>query len=80
MLSTRKTVSKRSSQVDKAREQARRYMEAVYGKNVWFKAPETFSNVLERWIWAVASSTEDTLGEECMTAIEAKMTEVRQGG
>lgn len=57
------------------REQARRYMEARFGKNVWFKAPETFGNVLERWIWSVASSAEDSVGEECIQAIEEKMAQ-----
>lgn len=51
------------------RDQARRYLEARYGKNVWFRAPETFGNVLERWIWAVASGAAE-LAEECMTLIE----------
>lgn len=59
--------------MDKVREQARRYLEARYGKDVWFAAPETFSNTLERWIWAVASSAEDVTGEECIAAIEAHM-------
>jgi hypothetical protein len=65
--------------MDKVREQAKRYLEARYGKEVWFRAPETFGNVLERWIWSVAASVEDTLGEECMQAIEEKMQEVRNG-
>lgn len=64
--------------MDKAREQARRYLEAQYGPDVWFAAPETFNNVLERWIWAVASGCEDTLGEDCITAIEAH-AKARQG-
>jgi hypothetical protein len=57
------------------REQATRYLLAVYGKNVWYRAPETFENVLERWIWAVSSGAEATLGEDCMKVIEAKMAE-----
>lgn len=61
--------------MDRVREQASRYLAAVYGKNVGFRAPETFDNVLERWIVAVAGGSEDTLGEECMQAIEAKMAE-----
>jgi hypothetical protein len=59
--------------LDKVREQARRYLEAQYGKDVWYAAPETFNNMLERWIWAVASGCEGTLGEECTAAIEAHM-------
>ena len=57
------------------RGQARRYIEARYGTSAWFKAPETFDNVLECWIWAVASSAEETVGEECITAIEEKLAE-----
>lgn len=62
------------------RGQARRYLEARYGGAVWFKAPETIDNVLERWIWAVASDCEDTVGEECIAAIEAKLQEARAAG
>lgn len=57
--------------MDKVREQAKRYLEARYGPDVWFRAPETFENAVERWIWAVASGYEDTTGEDCITAIEA---------
>ena len=51
------------------RQQAQRYLEARYGKAVWYRAPETFVNMLERWIWAVASDSAG-LAEECITAIE----------
>ena len=27
--------------------QARRYLEARYGKDVWYRAPETFGNMLD---------------------------------
>jgi hypothetical protein len=63
--------------MDKIRGQAKRYLEARYGEDVWFRAPETFDNVVERWIWAVASSAEDTIGEECMTAIEEQLKAAR---
>ena len=62
------------SQLGTVRRQASRYLEARYGKNVWFKAPETFDNVLERWIWAVASDAGD-LAEKCMTEIEEHFSE-----
>jgi hypothetical protein len=51
------------------REQARTYLEARFGKNVWFRAPETFEGAFDRWIWAVASGCEATTGAEAMTAI-----------
>lgn len=57
------------------RDQARRYMEAAHGGSVWFKAPEAFPNVLERWIWAVASGHEGTTGEQAVAAIEAHVRE-----
>jgi hypothetical protein len=52
--------------------QARRYLEARYGKNVWFRAPETFSNILERWIWAVARDAGE-IAEESIASIEAHL-------
>lgn len=51
------------------RDHAKRYMEAVYGKSVWFSAPETFPNVLERWIWSVASDASD-MAEKSIQRIE----------
>jgi hypothetical protein len=59
-----------ASALDEIRDQARRYLEARYGKDVWFRAPETFDNAVERWVWAVASGAEAVTGEEAMTAIE----------
>ena len=58
------------------RTQAQRYLEARYGRDVWFrfKAPETFGNMLERWIWSVASDAPE-LGEACIAAIERYFTE-----
>jgi hypothetical protein len=37
------------------RNDAHRYLVAVYGPNYVYKAPETFGNLVERWIWAVAA-------------------------
>jgi hypothetical protein len=51
------------------RGQAHRYLVARYGKDYIYRAPETFGNTLERWIWAVGADAED-LAEECMKAIE----------
>jgi len=56
-------------QLEAIRSQAKRYLEARYGESVWFKAPETFENVLERWIWSIASDAPE-LAEQCMTQIE----------
>jgi hypothetical protein len=55
---------------------ARRYMEAVYGDSVWFRAPETFNNVLERWMWGVACNVED-YAETQMAIIEQMVANMR---
>lgn len=34
---------------------AQRYFRAFYGPDYLYRAPETFPNVLERWIWAVGA-------------------------
>lgn len=49
------------------RDQAKRYFEARYGKNVWFSAPETFGP-FERWVWAVAGA-HDEMAATVMTEI-----------
>lgn len=51
-------------------QQARRYLEAMFGiENVWYRAPETFSNLLERWLWAVGTGNRDA-GDHIMAQIE----------
>jgi hypothetical protein len=57
---------------------ARRYLTAVYGPDYVFAAPETFSNMLERWVWAVGAGAPE-LAETCMAAIEQHFA-ARQGG
>jgi hypothetical protein len=52
------------------REQAQRYLEAMYGKAVWIRKPDGFSNVVERWIFAVATCNA-SVGEECIKEIES---------
>jgi len=51
------------------RDQAHRYMVAVYGTSYVFTAPEAFHNILVRWIWAVASGEVD-FAEKQMAKIE----------
>jgi cytochrome c-type biogenesis protein CcmH/NrfF len=62
------------SEVTAIRAQAQRYMVARYGKDVWYRAPETFGNMLERWIWAVASDV-PAMAEESIAAIEQHFAE-----
>lgn len=47
---------------------AQRYLRAAYGPDYVFAAPETFANMLERWIWAVGAG-EAGMAETCMAAI-----------
>jgi hypothetical protein len=60
------------------RDHACRYLEARYGKSVWFLAPETFSNVLERWIWAVANNL-PVVAEACIVDIESRLGSTDDG-
>lgn len=57
------------------RDQAHRYLVARFGKDYGYRAPETFENLLERWIWAVAADA-DVLAEECMSRIEEMAAEL----
>ena len=51
------------------RGQASRYLKARYGEDYVYRAPETFQNVLERWIWGVAADSA-TIAEESIKTIE----------
>jgi hypothetical protein len=59
------------------RDGARRYLEARYGEGWVYKAPETISNVLERWIFAVARGDAETAEAEMLT-IEEGMRQHRR--
>ena len=54
--------------------QAFRYLSARFGPDWLYRAPESFENLVERWIWSVASGTEE-FGESCIAAIEAHCAE-----
>lgn len=58
------------------RGQAKSYLEARYGVNVWYRAPETFSP-FEQWIWAVAGGR-DEFAEETMTTITEHFRKERE--
>jgi hypothetical protein len=68
-MTAEKAIHEESRSYQKVRDQAKRYLEACYGKSVWFRAPETFENAVERWIWSVASG-EIEFAEDCMAKIE----------
>jgi hypothetical protein len=64
-----RVISEKLDQLIQFRRQATHYLEAAYGTEVWYMAPEQIQNVLERWIWAVSKGLPD-LAEEYMTTIE----------
>lgn len=48
---------------------ADRYLRARYGPDYVYRAPETFGNMLERWIWAVGAGVPE-LAHSSIGAIE----------
>jgi hypothetical protein len=60
------------------KQQIHRYFVAVYGINYVYAAPETFGNVLERWMLAVVAEN-NVAAEEYMSAIE-QMAAVNKRG
>jgi hypothetical protein len=75
--SAEQIIREESRRYQEFRCQARRYLEAVYGKDVWFRAPETFENLVERWIWTVSTGMTSP-GNEIMTEIEVKLREAKE--
>lgn len=55
--------------MEKIKEHIHRYFLAVYGKEYFYRAPETFSNVLERWMLAIMAG-DLTIAEQHIEAIE----------
>ena len=51
------------------RDHASRYLRAVCGPDYIYRAPETFGNLLERWIWAV-SAGDPEIAHACIADIE----------
>lgn len=63
--------------MDRVRDQAHRYMKAVYGDDVFYVAPEQFPNVLVQWMYAVATGAYD-FADTRMTEIERMAAEQRE--
>ena len=61
----------------KVARQAGRYFTAVHGPDWIFKAPEQWANLVERWIWAVASGDVE-FSEQVMGQLEAMASEAKQ--
>lgn len=49
-------------------EQAKQYMNVVYGPSIWYQAPEAEPNILIRWIRCLAEGNMDA-ADEYMTLI-----------
>lgn len=64
---------------EQIRDQASRYLQAVYGPDVVYRAPETFGNLVERWIWAVAAGAPQ-MAEASMADIERLAAQQRGAG
>ena len=54
----------------RVREQAHRYMVARFGQSYVFRAPETFDNVLERWLKVLADHGDLDFCDQLMSQIE----------
>src|SRR5579859_4229656 len=57
-------------------DQACRYFRAIYGPDYVYRAPETFGNLVERWIWAVGGDVAQ-MAEALMADIERLAAERR---
>jgi hypothetical protein len=56
------------------RDHANRYLRAVYGPDVVYRAPETFGNLVERWIWAIGAEVPE-IAHACIADIERHCAE-----
>lgn len=56
------------------RDHANRYLKAVYGPDYVYRAPETFGNLVERWIWAVSAGLPE-MAHACIAEIERHCAE-----
>lgn len=78
-MDSQEVIRQESMAHQQTKEQAKRYLEAKYGKNVWYRAPETFANLVERWMWTIASGLPDH-GSEIMSEIEKQISDLREAG
>ncbi len=70
-----------TSEAGMIRGHAQRYFRAVYGPDYIYRAPETFGNLLERWIWAIGAGQPE-MAHACIADIERHCAErdAVQGG
>lgn len=67
------------SELAMIRDHANRYLRARYGPDVVYRAPETFENMLERWIWAIGAGVPE-LAHSSIAAIEQFFTGRNEAG
>jgi hypothetical protein len=67
------------SEAHMIRDHASRYLRAAYGPDYIYRAPETFGNLLERWIWAVAAGVPE-MAHACIADIERHCAERDEAG
>jgi hypothetical protein len=65
--------------MDEVKKQIHRYFVVVHGEDYVYRAPETFDNVLERWMYAVMNGNLEFASEQ-MAIIEHTLKEARRGG
>lgn len=59
-----------SDELIDVQQQVHRYFSALYGESYAYRAPETFTNALERWMLLVASGD--------LIAAESQMAEIEK--
>ena len=57
------------AEITMIRDHANRYCQAIYGPDYVYRAPETFGNLVERWIWAVSAEVPE-MAHACIADIE----------
>ena len=73
----REAVKRGEDKAATIREQAKRYLVAVYGPEWLYRAPESFEGG-HRWIWAVAND-QAAMAEAAMAGVEQVCAERRAG-
>jgi hypothetical protein len=69
-----KDANKRIRDLTKIRVQADKYMTVVHGRGYCYRAPEMYSNLIERWIYCIAGGRIDA-AEVVMFDIEGMVKE-----
>lgn len=73
---TEPTAPDPGAELHQVRAHIHRYFVAIHGPDYAYRAPETFGNLLERWMWAVAAGETD-FADELMGQIERMAADQR---